>query len=93
MRTLAVLFSVGITSALLAGVIPAKAGDPFFQNGQQCQRASSGYVVCRDPRDHYSQGYVVGGRPHYDREWRPPYDAYAYDRDCFRTRYGRVVCR
>ena len=91
MKTSAVLVSFGIMSAALAGVTPAKAGDPFFRDGQECQRASSGYVVCRDPRDRYSQGYVVGGRPHYDREWRPE-DAYAYDRDCYRTRYGRVVC-
>src|SRR3954451_4116344 len=92
MKTSAGLVSLGFVLVLLAGVTPAKAGDPFFRDGQLCQRASSGYVVCRDPRDHYTQGYVVGGRPHYDREWRPE-DAYAYDRDCHRTRSGYVVCR
>lgn len=92
MRTSAILGCFGLMAALLAGVIPAKAGDPFFRNGQMCQRASSGYVVCRDPRDRYSEGYVVGGRPHYDREWRPE-DAYAYDRDCHRTHSGNIICR
>jgi len=84
--------------ALLAGVTAAKA-DPMFQmrNGDICQRGSSGYVVCRDPRDRYSNGYVVGGRPrYYDREWTPEgtTDYYgSYAGDCRRTGSGYVICR
>ncbi len=97
MKTSVVLASLGMV-ALLAGVTAAKAGGPMFQmrNGDICQRGSSGYVVCRDPRDRYSNGYVVGGRPRYDREWTPEgrSDYYgSYNGDCRRTGSGFVVCR
>lgn len=96
MRTSVALTSFGI--ALLAGATSAKAGDPFWRNGHLCQRASSGYVVCRDPRDHSSNGHVVGGRPRYDREWQPDeseYDGYGTPGGevCQRASSGYVVCR
>jgi hypothetical protein len=56
---------------------PAEAGGPiWYRNGQQCQRASSGVVICR-PIERY--GYDV---PHRQR----------YGWGCQRASSGAIVC-
>jgi hypothetical protein len=96
MKTLVILASLGMM-ALLAGVTAAKADPVFMRDGQVCQRASSGYVICRDARDPTGRSaYIAGGRPRYDREWTPEgtTDYYgSYAGDCRRTHSGYVVCR
>jgi hypothetical protein len=96
MKTSVILVSLGMT-ALLAGVTAAAAEPQFMRNGEVCQRASSGYVICRDARDPSGRSaYIAGGRPRYDREWTPEgrTDYYgSYNGDCRRTASGYVVCR
>ena len=74
-------------AAVLSASSSVQAGEPFYRHGQICQRASSGYVVCRDPGDYWSEGYVVSrGR----RSGRPFYrDGYK----CQRASSGVTVCR
>jgi len=85
------LKTCGATAALLVASSSAQAGEPFYRNGQLCQRASSGYVVCRDPDDYWSEGYVVSrGRRSGGRSGRVFYrDGYK----CQRADSGHVVCR
>jgi hypothetical protein len=68
----------------------AQARDVFYRDGEKCQRASSGYIVCRDPRDRWSEGRVVGrsrgqssGKVFYRRNGDM----------CQRASSGAIVCR
>jgi hypothetical protein len=73
--------------ALLFAGSSAQASEVFYRDGYKCQRASSGYIVCRDPRDRWGPGFVAGrgrgsGRPFYR-------DGYK----CQRASSGHIVCR
>lgn len=92
MKISAILGLGALVSALWLSGAPSHARE-FWRGGHICQRASSGYIVCRDPRDHYSQGYVIGGRPRPDRDrWRRRYYGSGY-RECQRASSGYIVCR
>jgi len=74
-------------AALMLAGSTAQAGEIFYRHGQKCQCASSGYIVCRDPRDRWSNGYVVGRcRWHWPRLYRDGYK-------CQRASSGYVVYR
>jgi hypothetical protein len=75
---------------LLAGT-GVQASDVFYRDGHQCQRASSGAIVCRDPRDRRSPGYVLGRRHEYGTSGRVFYNRRG-DK-CQRASSGLIVCR
>lgn len=103
---LGALFSVSVVAGCVSLAAPSVAEEPIFYRGNHvCQRGSSGYVVCRDPRDHNSRGYIVGGRARPDRDqYRDDYyGGYGGGREgeyrapnghvCQRGSSGYVVCR
>lgn len=78
------------TAAVLGGNVTAEARDVFYRKGEKCQRASSGYIVCRAPRDRWSNGRVVGR----SRERSSGEVFYRRNGDkCQRASSGAIVCR
>lgn len=86
MWTRSLLFASMIT---VVGSV-AQAQDYYYRGGHVCQRASSGYIVCRDPRDRWSEGYVVGRER--DRSSSDIFYRRNGDR-CQRASSGNIVCR
>lgn len=74
-------------AALLSATYGAQASEIFYRGGYQCQRASSGFVTCRDPRDRRSPGFVVGGQ----RESGGVF--YRGHHQCQRASSGYITCR
>ena len=92
MKTSAGLVLSGVVLALLAWSTPSEA-QQFWRGGHICQRASSGYIVCRDPRDWRSPGYVIGGRPRPDYERQSRRHNRRGREVCQRASSGYIVCR
>ncbi len=84
------LIATVLTTATLSINASAQPGEVFYRNGQQCDRASSGYIVCRNPGDYWSPGRVVGGSGGYAS------GGVFYRRNgdvCQRASSGAIVCR
>ena len=84
------LIATVLTTATLSINAAAQSGDVFYRNGQQCQRASSGAIICRNPGDYWSPGRVVGESRGY------PSEGVFYRRNgdvCQRASSGAIVCR
>ena len=85
------MFKLCVVMGGLVLTTSVQAQEVFYRNGQQCQRASSGAVVCRDPGDRRSPGYEVRGRREYGSSGRVFYNSRG-DR-CQRASSGEIVCR
>lgn len=95
---------IALAAAALAMAGTAAQAQSFVnERGHVCQRASSGNIVCRDPRDRWSQGYVYrgGGPGFYRPEPRPRFRApqsrggfyNSAGHFCQRASSGNIVCR
>ncbi|GGH15651.1 hypothetical protein GCM10007036_15790 [Alsobacter metallidurans] len=86
------------------GLVQTVQENPIvYRNGRQCQRASSGAVVCRPAGGGYGygRGYDRGYGRGYGREYGRGYGygrsenpvVYRNGRQCQRASSGRVICR